>query len=147
MTNTPSTNTPSDNTTLTSVLAGYEESGFDASFAPMDDAVVECLTCGTALPAHRFTILSLRRLEGASDPDDMMAVVAMTCPTCSAQGTLVLGYGPMASAKDSDILVVLHDARGEDSLAPDASPADEDNSPARSASMRTADVANGEPAS
>ena len=138
------TSVPSDNTTLTAVLAGYAESGFDAAFAPMDDAVVECLTCGTTLPAERFTVLSLRRLEGASDPDDMMAVVAMTCPTCSAQGALVLGYGPMASAKDSDILVALRDARGEDSLPPDASPADEDDAPARSESMRSADVANGD---
>jgi hypothetical protein len=137
------TNTPSDNTTLTSVLAGYEESGFDAAFAPMDDAAVECLTCGTTMPAARFTMLSLRRLEGASDPDDMMAVVAITCPICSAQGVLILGYGPMASARDSDILVVLRDARGEDSLPPDASPSDDD-APTRSEAMRTADTVNGE---
>ena len=37
---------------------------------------------------------------------------------------LVLGYGPMASAQDSDILVALRDGRGEDTLAADASPSD-----------------------
>ena len=138
------TSNPSDNTTLTTVLAGYESSGFDASFSSKDASVIECLTCRTTLPAAQFTIASLRRLEGASDPDDMIAVVAITCPKCSAQGVLVLGYGPMASAQDSDILGALHDGRGEDSLAPDASPADSQQSTSKSTQMESADVANGE---
>ncbi len=138
------TNTPSDNTTLTAVLAGYENNGFGTAFAPMEDAAIECLTCGTTLPAERFAILSLRRLEGASDPDDMMAVVAITCPTCAAHGVIILGYGPRASATDSDVLVVLGDARGDDALPPNASPADNDASPARSQAMRSADAVNGE---
>ena len=115
---------PSDHTTLTAVLAGYAGGGFDASFSSRDASMIECLTCGTTLPAGQFTIASLRRLEGASDPDDMIAVVAITCPTCKSQGVLVLGYGPMASAQDSDILVALRDGRGEDTLAADASPSD-----------------------
>ncbi len=122
------TSNPSDNTTLTSVLAGYASSGFDADFSSRDDSVIECLTCGTMLPASQYTIVSLRRLEGASDPDDMMAVVAVTCPTCGAQGVLVLGYGPMASAQDSDILVALRDGRGDDTLEADASPSDTSDS-------------------
>jgi len=138
------TSTPTDNTTLATVLAGYESSGFDAAFSPRDASVIECLTCGTNLPAAQFTFASLRRLEGASDPDDMIAVVAITCPTCSARGVLVLGYGPMASAQDSDILVALHDGRGEDTLEPDASPSDAQEATAKSAQMAAADIANGE---
>ena len=138
------TTNPSDNTTLTTVLAGYEGSGFDAAFSPRDASVIECLTCGATLPAAQFTIASLRRLEGASDPDDMIAVVAITCPMCSAQGVLVLGYGPMASAQDSDILVALHDGRGEDTLAADASPSDAQQTTVKSARMESADIANDE---
>ena len=53
----------------------------------------------------------LRRLEGASDPDDMLAVVGLACPHCSAQGTAVLGYGPEAAAVDAEVLERLEDAR------------------------------------
>lgn len=138
---------PSDNTTLTEVLAGYEASGFDASFSVIVGGIVECNSCGSTLAARRYTIHSLRRLEGASDPDDMIAVVAVTCPVCSAQGVIVLGFGPMASAEDSDVLKCLQDGRGQEELAPDASPADSDE-PADPASktdaMRSADIANGE---
>ncbi len=137
-------NNPSDNTTLTTVLASYEGSGFDGSFSPKSDEVIECLSCGASHSASRFTVASLRRLEGASDPDDMIAVVAITCPKCAAKGVLVLGYGPMASAEDSDILAMLHDGRGEASLQPDASPADAFAPASKSAWMKSADVANGE---
>jgi hypothetical protein len=39
-------------------------------------------------------------LEGASDPDDELAIAAIRCPQCQASGTLVLNYGPSASAAD-----------------------------------------------
>ena len=129
------TSSPSDNTTLTTVLASWESSGFDASFSPRDASMVECLTCGTTQPAGQFSMTSLRRLGGASAPDDMMAAVAITCRTCSAQGVLVPGYGPMASAQDSDILVASNDSRRENALAPHASPSDTPQATAKSAQM------------
>ena len=135
---------PSDNTSLTAVLAGYEDSGFDGSFSPLSDETIECHSCGSIRAAAQFTMASLRRLEGASDPDDMIAVVAVTCPKCAAKGALVLGYGPMASAEDSDILAVLNDGRGEASLERDASPADAVDRVPKSIDMQSADVANGE---
>ncbi len=118
------TNSPSDNTTLAAILASYERSGFDSSFSPRTGGTIECVHCDSVLPSSQFTIDSLRRLEGASDPDDMIAVVALSCPKCQAKGLLVLGYGPMASAEDSDILASMQDGRGDASLPPDASPAD-----------------------
>jgi hypothetical protein len=65
---------------------------------------------------------SLRRMEGASDPGDMMAVVAIECPSCQAQGTLVLGFGPAASAEDSDVLLVLRDFRADDQVPGNSAP-------------------------
>ncbi len=137
------TQDPSDNTTLTEVLAGYADSGFAAEFSPLENATVTCTSCSSSIAAGRFTIDSLRRLEGASDPDDMVAVVATACPSCGAQGVLVLGYGPMAAAEHGDILSAMHDARGQDALEPDSSPADAPE-PDVSEAMRNADVANGE---
>jgi len=39
----------------------------------------------------------------------MAAVVAVTCPRCSAKGALVLKYGPEASGADADVLLALPD--------------------------------------
>ena len=107
----PEHTAPSDNTTLTDVLEGYCEAGFTSSFAAQDGCVVRCDTCGSELDPSRIHMRSLRRLEGASDPDDMMAVVALACGECGASGTMVLGYGPTASEADSDVLLALQDRR------------------------------------
>ena len=64
-------------------------------------------------PADAVAMSSLRRLEGASDPSDMLAVVAITCPACAARGTVILGYGPMATQQDADVLQGLRDHRGD----------------------------------
>lgn len=53
---------------------------------------------------------ALHRLEGASDPDDMAVVVAVTCPQCSVGSALVLSYGPTASGIEADVLRALPDA-------------------------------------
>jgi hypothetical protein len=104
---------PSDYTTLTDVLEAYAQGGFTSSFAVTDEAQLECIECGTVSDPESVSMSSLRRLEGASDPDDMVAVVALTCPACGCKGTVVLGYGPIASPQDSDVLKSLRDDRGD----------------------------------
>lgn len=103
--------------TITEVLEGYARGGFDSSFVVTDDADLECVECGTVSASNTVRMSSLRRLEGESDPSDMMAVVALTCPACAARGTIVLGFGPMATPQDSDVLQGLRDHR-HDSEAP-----------------------------
>lgn len=103
--------------TLTEVLAGYAAGGYSGSFTALEGGSVECHACGSKSSASRVKMSSLRRMEGASDPDDMVAVVAIECPSCNAKGTLVLGFGPAASEEDSDVLHALQDFRS-DSNAP-----------------------------
>lgn len=103
----------SDGSTLTEVLDAYTEGGFDTQLSVTDEAGIECGRCGAVSDATFVRMSSLRRLEGESDPDDMIAVVAVTCPACSARGTLTLGFGPAASAQDSDVLGALRDHRGD----------------------------------
>lgn len=117
--------TPSDNTTLTAVLDGYETAGFRAQFSPEQGGVLRCSSCESHIEPGRVEMHSLRRLEGASDPADMVAVVALSCPVCGARGTAVLAFGPMASEEDSDVLVALRDLRHDEELAPSSSPSDE----------------------
>ena len=49
----------------------------------------------------------MTRLEGESDPADMAMVVKLACPACGTAGTLILNYGPDASAEEADVLVAI----------------------------------------
>jgi hypothetical protein len=118
----PEASSPSDNTTLTAVLQDYEAAGFEAQFEVTSASAVTCATCGDASEPGDFAMYSKRRLEGASDPDDMLSVVAVACPRCGAQGTLVLGYGPNSSEAESIVGKALRDERGTGSLPPASAP-------------------------
>ena len=113
----PGDNPTGDESTMTAILEGYAQGGFDSSFSVTDDSEMECHTCNAVSRASTVSMSSLRRMEGASDPDDMVAVVALTCPACGARGTAVLGFGPMATLQDSEVLKALRDDRG-DATAP-----------------------------
>jgi hypothetical protein len=120
---------PSDRTTMTAVIDGYRDAGYVADFGAEPEGQVSCGNCHVATPARRFAVESLRRLEGASDPDDMVAIVATACPVCGADGTLVLGYGPSASAVDADVSVELDEGRDPDTRLPRRAAPDESGTP------------------
>lgn len=115
---------PSDDTTLTVVLEGYRADGFVGDFFAEEGGRVRCGGCATVLDAGRLDMVSLRRLEGASDPADNLAVIATFCRSCGMKGTLVLGYGPMASQADSDVMLALNDRRSEAGEPPASSTAE-----------------------
>jgi hypothetical protein len=94
---------PSD-TPLLAVLRMYEAEGYTAQFDSRDGGLVHCFTCGADNPAEGCRHGELQRLEGASDPADMLAVVPVRCPDCNARGVLVANYGPEASAADAEVL-------------------------------------------
>ena len=114
---------PSDGTTLTHLLDSYRASGFSGDFWAEPDASVRCGSCSSVMAASRLAMQSIRRLEGASDPSDMVTVVATSCPVCGADGTLVLSYGPMASEVDSAVSAAIQDLRhSNDRVPPDSAP-------------------------
>lgn len=104
---------PSDNTTLTAILGSLDEDGFGAQFIVREGAKIECLACRNISPASDFVARRSRRLEGASDPDDMVHVVAATCPVCDAGGTVVLTYGVNASPEDGDVSLAIDMSEAE----------------------------------
>ncbi len=104
---TPEAGVPSDNTTLSSVLIGLAEEGYTGQLASTPDGGLECLTCGVTSHVETFDELLERRLEGASDPSDELMVLAGRCPACRAGGTVVLGFGPEASATDAAVVAAL----------------------------------------
>jgi hypothetical protein len=85
------------------------DEGYGGQAIPLEGGVVRCATCNTETPGAELTIDALYRLDGASDPDDMAAVIALKCPSCGVGASLVLAYGPNASAEDMDVLIALPD--------------------------------------
>ena len=118
---------PSDNTTLADVIRSYEDAGFAGQFGVTEEGLLQCFACGTTCPPGDATLHSLRRMEGASDPADMLAVLAVSCPSCSAKGTVVVHYGPEAEPGESEVLMALRDQRSDDQL-PAARAPNEDRS-------------------
>jgi hypothetical protein len=103
-----------DAETISDVLHELDQLGYSSQFMPREREAgvqptgdVMCATCHQASHAASMPVLELRRLEGASDPDDMLVIGALECPNCAARGTLVLPYGPQATAEEDTILGAL----------------------------------------
>jgi hypothetical protein len=118
----PLTGVPSDNTTVSSMVAVSADAGYAYQFIAQEGATIRCGNCQTVRGASEFPMDALRRMEGASDPDDTVAVIAVRCPTCEAQGTMVLNYGPSGSPDESDVLFALRDNREHSSVATGTAP-------------------------
>lgn len=102
-----------DAITVSEVLAGYQRQGYVMSFGVEAGGMLRCGSCNTASHARDVNVDAIARVEGASDPDDMALVAVVICPWCQVAGTLVAGYGPMASPEDSDVVAGLSDEREE----------------------------------
>lgn len=96
-----------DAATIGEVMGAFEADGYGGQFVVREGGELECTACRTRTDAHAFESPTLRRLEGASDPDDMLAVAALMCPSCATRGTVVLGYGPSADLEDATVLAAL----------------------------------------
>lgn len=95
--------------TLSELISTFETEGYRGQMAAREGGFVMCLSCQMESEAGEMQLDALERMEGASDPADMLAVAALVCPVCNTSGTLVLGYGPEASADDADVLASLGD--------------------------------------
>lgn len=94
--------------TVTELLAHWGDEGITASFRPgSDPGSLLCPVCESTRAAHEFDVIVEQRLEGESDPDDMVLAVAARCPVCHISGSIVLGFGMEASEADSDIVADL----------------------------------------
>jgi hypothetical protein len=89
---------------VTNDLAGR---GWSEQATPLEGALVRCEACGQTSGADEIAVDELYRVEGASDPDDQAIVAGFACPHCDTRETLVLKYGPEASAADADVLTSL----------------------------------------
>ncbi|HET7487354.1 MAG TPA: hypothetical protein VFJ85_05450 [Acidimicrobiales bacterium] len=107
-----------DGITLLEVIRFLEDAGYTAQLVPADEGQIRCLVCAAVSPAAGVYADRLCRTEGASDPDDMVAVAAVRCPRCGARGTLALKYGPGASPDEAEILAHLDRSGARPAAAP-----------------------------
>ncbi len=101
-----------DHLTLGEVVASFELEGYRGQMASRAAGQVLCVSCHMESDAAEMQVDDLRRVEGVSDPADMVAIAALVCPVCDTQGTLVLSYGPEGSPDDAEVLTRLSDVPG-----------------------------------
>lgn len=104
---TPEAGTPSDNTTLQAVLDDFAADGWSGDADTVEGGRIRWRACRHDVPAGDVEVVRTRRMEGASDPADMLVVLAVPCPVCGERGVLVVHYGPTAGAADADVLAAL----------------------------------------
>ena len=105
----PEQGVPSDNTTAVAELERLRREGYDRDFFAVEGPGLRCGACRHVIPAADLELDALGRLEGASDPADMAAILAVTCPSCGARGTAMVKYGPDATAEEDELLRQLPD--------------------------------------
>ncbi len=110
---------------LVDVLDAYSEAGFSGDAFATDGGMILCGSCQSKLSPNHIDVHSIRRLEGASDPSDNMGVVAIICPVCGSQATMVLKYGPEATSDEVTIWHETNDRRNS-SILPADMPSGED---------------------
>ena len=93
-------------------LEQLEEALYTADFGVTEEGRIRCGVCHHEVDPEGLDLTSLRRLEGASDPDDMQAVLALACPDCGARGTAVVHYGPDVGIGEARVLLAVVDERG-----------------------------------
>jgi hypothetical protein len=122
---------PSDATSLTELLASLATQGFHRSLCANEDGTVAAGDGTWELADADVEVR--RRLEGASDPADMVMVLGLHHRPTDERGVLVLAYGPEASPAEAELLQRLA-APLKDAAAPAVVTADEaGDAPSRSA--------------
>jgi ribosomal protein S27AE len=97
-------------TTLAELLERAERQGVDGEFERVgDDGRLRCSHCGEIVAAADIERIWSQRLEGASDPADMLHVSALRCPACDGEGVFVAHFGPAADPGEVEILHSLRD--------------------------------------
>jgi hypothetical protein len=97
--------------TLISVLEQLQAQGFDKDMFVTPDAQILCSACRHVAEPADFELRGIRRIEGASDPSDEAAVLALICRICGAHGTAIVRYGPEAEPQDVIVLRAVEDLR------------------------------------
>lgn len=98
---------PGEASSLADIVDELDRAGYHGQWRALDGGRIECLTCRSIFRAIEVKADTVRRVEGASDPDDEAIAIGLICPVCGTWGTLIASYGPEASVEDADVLAAL----------------------------------------
>jgi hypothetical protein len=107
----PEPGAPAGPSTMIELLADLRARGFEQDMYVTRDGMVRCGVCQHTAAPTDLVLHALRRLEGASDPADMAAVLALECRVCGGRGTTIVRYGPEAGPGDTAVLLAVEDQR------------------------------------
>lgn len=88
---------------LSEILTAADHHGADTNMSPTPDGMIRCSGCGTTSRPEDVTRDWVHRLEGTSDPDELLSASAIRCPRCGRTGVLVLPFGPLADEVEARI--------------------------------------------
>lgn len=77
--------------------------GFGGDFFVREEGVA-CGRCGHSHGVDELHVVSVLRVEGASDPADEAIVIGLQCSACDTRGVLVAGYGPTADPGEAAVV-------------------------------------------
>lgn len=100
----PDASAPPAGKSMGEVEAELSAGGFDGQFQALTEGRLRCLTCRSVFSVEGHRAQDTRRVEGASDPDDMAIIIPLVCPVCATPGTLTAHYGPGASEEEASVL-------------------------------------------
>jgi hypothetical protein len=102
---------PAGASSIAAIVDGLEADGYRQDFRIAPTTGLVCGACGYEATPSEVRLDGLHRVEGASDPADMAAVLAVRCPACGAAGTCVVRYGPEAEPEHAELLLGIDDRR------------------------------------
>lgn len=97
-----------EDTGLSSVQSVLADDGFSGQFIAAAESRILCTRCRSLVSAAWLRADEVTRLEGASDPDDMLVVIPLSCPVCGQQGTLTMNYGPQMEPEEDAVFSAMH---------------------------------------
>ncbi len=102
---------PGESTTLSEVLELLVAEGFTRDMFVTAEGALRCGACHQDTAPADLSLERMVRIEGASDPADMAAVLGVLCRHCGARGTAIVRFGPEAGPQDDAVLLALDDHR------------------------------------
>ena len=96
--------------TLIGAIERFAARGYTGGFRAVE-AGLRDVTSGRIYPPGQLRIDELARFEGESDPDEQVAVYALSSATGTKLGTYVVAFGPSIDRCDAHAVRGLGDAR------------------------------------
>lgn len=94
-----------------SLLSDLRAAGYEADLEVVEGAKVKDRGSGRIYEPESLTVDRTHRYEGDTNPGDEELILAVSDAT-GPKGTLVMAYGPAASADEAEVARRLEDDRG-----------------------------------